>query len=146
MPDMLPQTPLGEMNRAVSLAEVMVEQQQTEEVSIEEERFHLHSSGDSWRDLSARAAEFDRVVVCLYSRDQLPDGQRTLVENLLRDGVDPIVVSLSSPYLFDKIPSEVSTRVLTYNYTPLSLSSLARFLLGQQKAPGVCPVPQPTAT
>jgi beta-N-acetylhexosaminidase len=146
MPDMLPQTPLGEMNRAVSFAEVIAQEQQDEDVTIEEVRFHLHSSGDSWRDLSARAAEFDQVVVCLYSRDQLPDGQRTLVENLIRDGVDPIVVSLSSPYLFDKLPAEVSTRVLTYNYTPLSLASLARFLLGRQKAPGVCPVPQPTTT
>jgi beta-N-acetylhexosaminidase len=146
MPDMLPQTPLGEMNRAVSLAEVMGEEQQNEELSIEEVRFHLHASGDSWRELSAQASEYDRVVVCLYSRDQLPDGQRTLVENLVRDGIDPIVVSLSSPYLFDKIPTEVSTRVLTYNYTPLSLASLARFLLGRQKAPGVCPVPQPTTT
>lgn len=145
MPDMLPQTPLGELNRAVSLAEVLEEQRTDEEVSIEESRFHLHASGDSWREVSAKAAEFDQVVVCLYSRDQLPDGQRSLVENLLRDGVKPIVVSLSSPYLFDKVPQQVATRVLTYNYTPLSLSSLARVLLGRQKAQGVCPVPQPTA-
>ena len=145
MPDMLPQTPLGELNRAVSLAEVLEAERKNQEVSIEELRFHLHASGDSWRDLSAQAGEYDRVVVCLYSRDQLPDGQRTLVENLLRDGVDPIVVSLSSPYLFDKVPQQVSTRVLTYNYTPLSLASLARVLLGEQKARGTCPVPQPTA-
>jgi len=142
MPDMLPQTPLGELNRAVSLAEVLEEErQQGCDVQISEERFHLHASGDSWRDLSGKAATFDRVVVCLYSRDQLPDGQRALVENLLRDGVQPIVVSLSSPYLFDAVPDEVSNRILTYNYTPLSLSALARFLLGQQEAPGSCPVP-----
>lgn len=146
MPDMLPQTPLGEMNRAVSLAEVIRQEVRGEDVSIEEERFHLHASGDSWREVSARACEYDRVVVCLYSRDQLPDGQRSLVENLVRDGVDPIVVSLSSPYLFDKVPRQVSNRVLTYNYTPLSLASLARVLLGRQKARGVCPVPQPTTT
>lgn len=146
MPDMLPQTPLGEMNRAVSLAEVLGEEQQGEDLSIEEIRFHLHGSGDSWREISSKAVEYDRVVVCLYSRDQLPDGQKSLVENLLRDGVDPIVVSLSSPYLFDRVPPQVKTRVLTYNYTPLSLASLARILLGRRQALGVCPVPQPTTT
>ena len=146
MPDMLPQTPLGELNRAVSLAEVLGEEKKDEEVTIEEVRFHLHGSGDSWRDLSSKAATYDQVVICLYSRDQLPDGQRTLVENLLRDGVDPIVVSLSSPYLFDKVPQQVTNRVLTYNYTPLTLAALARVLLGRQKPMGVCPVPQPTTT
>ena len=114
-------------------------------VDIEEERYHLHASGDSWRDLSSKATGYDKVVVCLYSRDQLPDGQRTLLENLLRDGVKPIVVSLSSPYLFDAVPEGVNDRVLTYNYTPLSLSALARVLLGRQDAGGTCPVPQPTS-
>lgn len=145
MPDMLPQTPLGEMNKAVSLVEVLREQLDEEKLELEEYRFHLHSSGDSWRDVSSKAGQYDQVVVCLYSRDQLPDGQLSLVENLLRDGVDPIVVSLSSPYLFDKLPEQVRTRVLTYNYTPLTLKALARFLLGRQGAPGNCPVPQPTS-
>lgn len=146
MPDMLPQTPLGELNRAVSLAEIMVEQNgDGSGVEIEEDRYHLHASGDSFRDLSSKAADYDHVVVCLYSRDQLPDGQKSLVENLLRDGVKPIVVSLSSPYLFDRVDNNVTTRLLTYNYTPRSLQALARFLLGRQDAPGVCPVPQPTS-
>jgi beta-N-acetylhexosaminidase len=145
MPDMLPQTPLGELNRAVSLAEVCEQEMDGEEVQFSEERFHLHASGDSWRDLSAKAASYDRVVVCLYSRDQLPDGQRALVENLLRDGIQPVVVSLSSPYLFDALADRVSNKILTYNYTPLSLSALARYLLGRQGAPGSCPVPQPTS-
>lgn len=145
MPDMLPQTPLGELNRAVSLAEILEHEKSGETVEIEEIRYHLHGSGASWREISSKAQEFDQVVVCLYSRDQLPDGQRLLVENLLRDGVVPIVVSLSSPYLFDKLPAQVSTRVLTYNYTPLSLCSLARVLLGRQEASGRCPVPHPTS-
>ena len=145
MPDMLPQTPLGELNRAVSLAEILAQEKGDVSVDIEEERYHLHASGDSWRDLSSKATGYDKVVVCLYSRDQLPDGQRTLLENLLRDGVKPIVVSLSSPYLFDAVPEGVNDRVLTYNYTPLSLSALARVLLGRQEARGTCPVPQPTS-
>ena len=146
MPDMLPQTPLGELNRAVSLAEILLkEKPEDNDVLIEEDRYHLHASGDSFRELSTKATEYDRVVVCLYSRDQLPDGQKSLVENLLRDGVEPIVISLSSPYLFDSLDKQVTTRLLTYNYTPLSLDALARFLLGRQEAPGVCPVPQPTS-
>lgn len=145
MPDMLPQTPLGELNRAVSLAEILESERTDSELEIAEERYHLHASGDSWRDLSGKAADFDRVIVCLYSRNQLPDAQKSLVENLLRDGVKPIIVSLSSPYLFDTLPQEAKTRVLTYNYTPLSLHALARFLLGKQGAPGTCPVPQPTS-
>ena len=145
MPDMLPQSPLGEMNKAVSLAEILNQEKSDQDVEISEERFHIHASGDSWRDLSAKASDYDRVVVCLYSRSQLPDGQRTLVENLIRDGVDPVVVSLSSPYLFDAIPEQVANKVLTYNYTPLSLSALAKFLLGTLPAVGSCPVPQPTS-
>lgn len=143
IPDMLPQSPLGELNRAVSLAEVLCAEKGAQELAVEEERFHLHASGDSWRDLSTKAKEYDRVVVCLYSRDQLPDSQRTLLENLVRDGVNPLVVSLSSPYLFDRVPAAIGNRVLTYNYTPLTLASLARFLLGRQRALGRCPVPQP---
>lgn len=145
IPDMLPQSPLGELNRAVSLAEVLNEEKGSSELRVSEERFHLHASGDSWRDLSGKAKEYDRVVVCLYSRDQLPDSQRTLLENLIRDGVNPLVVSLSSPYLFDRVPASVANKVLTYNYTPFTLSALARFLLGRQGAPGRCPVPQPTS-
>lgn len=144
MPDMLPQTPLGELDKAVSLMEIMEAQNPTD-VELTEERYHLHASGDSWREVSAKAAEYDRVVVCLYSRSQLPDGQKSLVENLLRDGVKPIVVSLSSPYLFDSLPEGVETRLLSYNYTPLSLEALSRVLLGTQQAMGVCPVPQPTS-
>lgn len=140
IPDLLPQSPLGEVSRSVSLAEVLQDQSATPE-QFEEERYHLHGSGDSWRDLSTRAATYERVVVCLYSRNKLPDGQRLLVENLVRDGVSPVVVSFSSPYLFDKLPSEAGTRLLTYNYSPLSLDALARVLLGTETARGHCPVP-----
>src|SRR5690606_30888032 len=79
MPDMLPQTPLGEMNKSVSLVEILREQLAEKSVEFEEYRFHLHSSGDSWRDVSSKAGQYDQVVVCLYSRDQLPDGQLSLV-------------------------------------------------------------------
>ncbi len=140
IPDLLPQTPLGEVSKAVSLREVMQEVAQCELPQIEEDRYHLHASGDSWRDLSQKASTYDRVVVCLYSRDRLPDGQRSLLENLVRDGVRPIVVSFSSPYLFESIPDGVDAALLTYNYTPASLMALARVLLGQVEARGRCPV------
>lgn len=145
IPDMLPQSPLGELNRAVSLAEILEKEKGNQEIEITEKRFHLHASADSWRELSSEAQSYERVVVCLYSRDQLPDSQRTLLENLVRDGVNPVVVSLSSPYLFDLVPAQITNKILTYNYTPLTLSALARYLLGKQNAPGVCPVPQPTS-
>jgi beta-N-acetylhexosaminidase len=141
IPDVLPQTPLGEVERQVSLAEALHEQSQNPELQIEEERYHLHGSGESWRDLSARASAYDHVVVCLFSRSRLPDGQRLLVENLVRDGVKPTLVSFSSPYLFDGLPDSHRAKILAYNYSPLTLASLARVLLGLQKPLGQCPVP-----
>lgn len=140
LPDLLPQTPLGELNRAVSLKEILLTFEPQPDLLIEEERYHLHASGDSWRDISSRAKTYDRVVVLLFSRAGLPDGQRLLVENLLRDGIQPILVSLSSPYLFDGLP-QTGARLLTYNYSPLSLQALAAVLLGHQQAKGKCPVP-----
>ncbi len=141
IPDVLPQTPLGEINRPVSLAEVLIEQNSDESVLIEEEFYHINASGESWRDLSTKAGGYDHVLVCLFSRSRLPDGQRLLVENLVRDGVSPTLISFSSPYLFDGLPEAQRAQILTYNYSPLSLASLARVLLGQQKASGQCPVP-----
>lgn len=148
IPDVLPQTPLGEVNRAVSLVEsleqVRSEREIDESLQIEEERYHINASGESWRDLSTKATEYDHVLVCLFSRSRLPDGQRMLVENLVRDGVSPTLISFSSPYLFDGLPEGHRAQLLTYNYSPLSLASLARVLLGQHKATGQCPVPTGT--
>lgn len=141
IPDLLPQTPLGEVDRPVSLAEVLAAHNDNPDLVIEEERYHIHSGGDSWRDLSSKAMAYDHVVVCLFSRSSLPDGQRLLVENLVRDGVHPTLVSFSSPYLFDSLPEQHRARLLTYNYSPLSLSSLAKVLLGQHKAQGESPAP-----
>jgi beta-N-acetylhexosaminidase len=141
IPDVLPQTPLGEVDRPVSLAEVLAQYHADPDLHIEEERYHINGSGESWREISSRAAAYDHVVVCLFSRSRLPDGQRLLVENLVRDGVQPTLVSFSSPYLFDGLPEQHRARILTYNYSPLSLASLAKVLLGQQKALGRCPVP-----
>ena len=138
--DVLPQTPLGEVDRAVSLAEALNSAKTDPSLEIDEERYHLHSSGESCREISERAVAYDQVVVCLFSRDRLPDGQRLLVENLVRDGVEPILVSFSSPYLFDGLPERHRARILAYNYSPLALGALAKVLLGQQKAVGACPV------
>lgn len=139
IPDLLPQTPLGELNRAVSLKEVMCTLQVDPTLIIDEERYHINASGDSWRNLSQRSTEYDQVIVCLFSRSGLPDSQRMLVENLVRDGVKPILVSLSSPYLFSGL-DETLPRILTYNYSPLSLTALANVLLGLAKPTGTCPV------
>lgn len=141
LPDLLPQTPLGEVHRAVSLLEVLQAEEPAPELDLHEERYHIHASGDSWRELSARAASYDQVVVCLFSRSRLPDGQRSLVENLVRDGVHPTLVSFSSPYLFEGLPDSHRAQILTYNYSPLSLRALAQVLLGKRQGTGQCPVP-----
>ncbi len=138
--DLLPQTPLGEVDRAVSLAEALNSAKLDRDLVVEEERYHLHASGESCREVSERASSYDQVVVCLFSRDRLPDGQRLLVENLIRDGVEPLLVSFSSPYLFDGLPERHRARILNYNYSPLGLRALAKVLLGQQRAVGTCPV------
>jgi hypothetical protein len=139
LPDILPQTPLGEVSRAVSLAEILRELNTDSDLVIDETPYHIHGSGESWRELSSQATAYDHVVVCLFSRDRLPDGQRLLVENLVRDGVRPTLVSFSSPYLFHGLPGPQRAQLLTYNYSPLSLAALSRVLLGQTKATGRCP-------
>ncbi len=141
LPDMLPQTPLGEVERAVSLAEILKQVNRDPDTSFEEVRYHLHASGESCREISDKATSYDEVIVCVYSRDRLPDGQRLLVENLLRDNVTPIVVSFSTPYLFSALPEEIPVKLITYSYTPLSLLGLSHVLLGNTLAQGRCPVP-----
>lgn len=141
IPDMLPQTPLGEVERSVSLAETLKQANQDPNTTFDEIRYHLHSSGESCREISEKAVAYDEVIVCLYSRNNLPDGQRMLVENLLRDNVTPIVVSFSTPYLFNALPEEIPVKLITYSYTPLSLLGLSHVLLGNTVAQGRCPVP-----
>lgn len=132
MPDLLPQTPLGEMERGESLAAHLMGE-------VEERRYHAHGSGAGLRAVIEDLDDFDQVVVAVYSRDRLPDSQKELLR-MLRESTSRIVVaSLSSPYLLADVPQD-SAQVLSYNYTPLSMRALGQFLNGKLEALGTLPV------
>ncbi|MCA9794380.1 MAG: hypothetical protein KC910_21380, partial [Candidatus Eremiobacteraeota bacterium] len=132
MPDLLPQTPLGEVSRSESLAAHM------SGVETQEQRYHSHGDGPALTMLAQQAGEYDNVVVAVYGRDRLPDSQRDLIRLLLEQDTNCVVVSLASPYLLAHV--EAPNVVLSYNYTPLSLNALGRVLTGKLEARGKCPV------
>ncbi len=132
MPDLLPQTPLGEMARSDSLASFL------DGIELEEARYHTHADGPALTRLADRAPDFDQVVIAVYGRDRLPDSQKELIRLLLAKNPRLVVVSLSSPYLLLDI--EAPTFLLAYNYTPLTLQALAKVLTGQLEAKGILPV------
>lgn len=134
MPDLLPQTPLGEMTHGESLAAHISGPEQ-----VEEERYHVHGSGAGLREVADRAADFDTVVLAVYSRDRLPDSQKEMAAMVAAKNPNLIVVSLSSPYLLLDLPQD-SSALLSYNYTPLSMQALGRVLTGELEARGTMPV------
>ena len=132
MPDLLPQTPLGEMERGESLAGHLSGE-------VEERRYHAHGAGAGLRAVIEDMEGFDQVVMAVYSRDRLPDSQKELLRMLREATSRVVVVSLSSPYLLADVPED-SAQVLSYNYTPLSMQALGRYLNGKLEAQGTLPV------
>lgn len=137
MPDALPVTPLGEMQKSDSLAKFI--QQVQPEQSCQELFYHPLGDLANWRELAAKAKEADRVLVALYSRSQLPDCTLEMLEHLQESGTELILVSLSSPYLYHQLQRSYPW-FFSYNYTPLSLEALAKTLVGQLPPKGKLPV------
>ncbi|MBI3927362.1 MAG: beta-N-acetylhexosaminidase [Armatimonadetes bacterium] len=135
MPDMLPLTPLGEMDRGESLRPYL----EGADLELSEERYHFSTESPPIGPLAEKAAAAGTVVLAVYGRDRLPDAQRDLAEAVLRANPRTVLVSLSSPYLLLDLP-HVPAYVLSYNYTPYSLEMLGRVLTGRLKPTGRLPV------
>lgn len=134
-PDLLPVTPLGEMESTESLTKHL----QLPGLEIEERMYHVAPTGPPARELIEAAAGAGTVVMAIYARNRLSDLVRELVAGIAGANPRVILVSLSSPYLLNDVPA-VPAYVVSYNYTPLSLTALGQVLCGQLEATGTLPV------
>ncbi len=88
-------------------------------------------------DLLNAVANADIVVVGTVCADQ-DAVQAELVNELIRRGKQPVVVSLRTPYDLRVFPN-VETYLCAYSYRPASVEAVARVLFGEIEARGVLP-------
>jgi len=134
-PDLLPVTPLGEMESTESLTKHL----QLPGLKVEERMYHVAPTGPPARELLEAAAQAGTVVLAVYARNRLSDLVRELVEGVVAANPRTVLVSLSSPYLLNDVPAAPGY-VVSYNYTPMSLRALGQVLCGQLEARGTLPV------
>lgn len=89
-------------------------------------------------------ADAQIVVVGTLVADQ-DASQGALVNELIRLGKQPIVVSLRTPYDLRAFP-RVETYLCAYSYRPVSVEAAARVLFGEIEARGVLPCTIPGAS
>ncbi len=134
-PDLLPVTPLGEMESTESLTKHL----QLPGLEVEERMYHVAPTGPPARELVEAAAAAGTVVLAVYARNRLSDLVRELAAAVIAANPRTILVSLSSPYLLGDVPSAPAF-VVSYNYTPMSLEALGKVLSGKLEARGQLPV------
>ena len=88
-------------------------------------------------DLLNAVADADIVIIGTVCADQDP-AQGALVRELIRQGKQPIVVALRTPYDLRAFP-EVETYLCAYSYHPVSVEAVARVLFGEIEARGILP-------
>ncbi|MBQ7502607.1 beta-N-acetylhexosaminidase [bacterium] len=121
MPDLLPQSPLGEVSRAVSIKPILAQ------YGIEAEEFNFHTSafGAPLKQLVQDVSSFDYIILALYARGELSDTQKELAREIPAVCGKTIIVPLSSPYIMKDIP-QAHTVITAYNYGQLSLEALVK--------------------
>ena len=134
-PDLLPQSPLGE----VALRSSMLPELKRHVANAEEICFNAASTGPAVGDLARHAAEADYVVLALYARGQLADPVKEIAREVLAANPKTVVVTLSSPYIISQIP-EIHTCVTGFSYTELTLDALVRAIVGATPFVGKLPI------
>lgn len=121
MPDLLPQSPLGEVSKAVSLKPILAE------YGIEAQEFNFNTAafGAPLKQLVQDASAFDYVILALYARGELSDAQKELAREIPAVCENTIIVPLSSPYIMKAVP-QAHTVITAYNYGQLSLEALVK--------------------
>ena len=118
-PDMLPQSPLGEMEKSSSWAEFA----QPYWPNCQEITFDLATAGPALGELGKRAEEADCVLLLLYARGRISDSQTDIAKEVLAANSKTVIVPLSSPYILSDLP-QVSCAATAFNYGEMSLRAL----------------------
>ncbi|MBK1785098.1 glycoside hydrolase family 3 protein [Prauserella cavernicola] len=92
-------------------------------------------------DSAVSAATSADTVIVLTNGLRDDEGQRALVEELVATGKPVVAVSVQEPY--DPGYADVPTWVATYDWRSVTMSSLAKVLLGEQPPQGTLPVTIP---
>ena len=120
-PDMLPQSPLGEMEKSASWAELL----RPYCGECQEVTFDLATAGPALGELGKQAAAADYVLLLLYARGRISDSQIDIAREVLEHNERTVVVPLSSPYIMEDLPP-VSCAITAFNYGEMSLDALFR--------------------
>lgn len=81
--------------------------------------------------------EADRVIVGTIAADQ-DEAQAELVNALQREGKQPIVVAMRTPYDLIRFP-QIETYLCCYSIRPVALEAAARVIFGEINAKGTLP-------
>ncbi|MGM9992490.1 MAG: beta-N-acetylhexosaminidase [Candidatus Bruticola sp.] len=123
-PDLLPQSPLGEVSRSISLAPLLTEHS----LKAEEFKFNMASFGPPLNQLVRDLEGFDCVILALYARGQLSDSQKELAREIPKVCPKTIVLPLSSPYFLEDM-DWIDTAVTAFNYSQTSLKAAVAKIL-----------------
>ncbi len=117
-PDLLPQSPLGEVSRSLNLAPLLAKYG----IEAKEFKFNMASFGPPLNQLVRDLQGFDYVILALYARGQLSDSQKELAREIPQVCTNTVVLPLSSPYFLEDM-DWIGTAVTAYNYSQASLEA-----------------------
>ena len=118
-PDMLPQSPLGEMEKSSSWADLV----RPYCPNCREVTFDLASAGPAIGEIAGQAAEADCVLLLLYARGRISDSQIDIAREVLEANARTVVIPLSSPYILNDLPP-VRQAITAFNYGEMSMQAL----------------------
>lgn len=134
-PDVLPQSPLGEVQPRRPMAEAFTQNGFT----VSEMNYNQSMNGPAIPELCHHAAEADAVILAMYARGPLSDTQKRIYEEVLSHNANLAVVALSSPYIVNELP-DLKCCLTAFGYGDLSIDAIAKVLTGQMAAQGQLPL------
>lgn len=117
-PDLLPQSPLGEVSQSLNLAPLLAKYG----IEAQEFKFNMASFGPPLNQLVRDLQGFDYVILALYARGQLSDSQKELAREIPQVCANTVILPLSSPYFLEDM-AWIDTAVTAYNYSLASLEA-----------------------
>lgn len=125
-PDLLPQSPLGELSETKSLATEIAKFG----ILTEDIRFNQSIGWPAIPEIARRAAANDYVILALYARAGLTDSQIELAQEIYSRTDKVILLALANPFITNSIPM-AHTIITGFNYGELTIEALAAKLLGK---------------
>lgn len=106
--------------------------------SFDNEVIDLQPSTQQAEYIVETCKKYDKVIVFSYNA-HLYKEQSKLVSEIYHENKNIIVISMRNPYDIKEF-SYIPCYAAAYEYTPISLNSLMKFLKGEIKGSGNCPV------